>query len=182
MEERGGFVAESKRAKGAPTHFPEEGVEPDFTLVESAFERLVRSKGLKLTSQRRRILKKVFSTHEHFTAEDLHEMFRRSRSQISRATIYRTLGLLVEGGFLDALDLGGDRKFYEHVLGHERHDHIICLDCGKIMEFQEPRIDELQGEIAEKHGFRLEQHTLKMFARCRRDDCPDRPKEDSRRR
>jgi len=168
-------VAEPAKKKPA-THFPHDGVEPDFVGVEKSFEKLVRSKGLKLTSQRRRILKKVFSTHEHFTAEDLHEMFRRGRDPISRATVYRTLGLLVEGRFLECHEFGADRKFYEHVLGHDRHDHIICLDCDKIMEFQEPRIDELQTQLLKNYGFSLERHSLKVFARCQREDCPDRDK------
>ena len=84
-----------------PIHFPAGGIEPTFRRVEESFEKFVRQKRLKLTSQRRRILKRVFSTHRHFTAEEVHGMFRRGEDRISRATVYRTLALLVEGGFLD---------------------------------------------------------------------------------
>jgi Fur family ferric uptake transcriptional regulator len=147
-------------------HFPRGGVEPDFDHVEGSFEKFVRSKGLKLTSQRRRILKKVFSNHRHFTADEVHDMFKRTRDRISRATVYRTLALLVEGGFLDVLDLGGDRKYYEHILGHEHHDHIVCLSCERIVEFQEPLIEKLQEEVARRLGFRISSHSLRLFGYC----------------
>ena len=148
------------------THFPRGGVEPEFERVERQFEAFIRKKGLKLTSQRRRILKRVFQSHHHFTADEVHEMFRRAREKVSRATVYRTLSLLVEGGFLESLDLGQDRKFYEHILGHEHHDHIICLKCSKIIEFQEPRIEALQEQIMKDHGFRITSHSLRLFGYC----------------
>ncbi len=156
-------MPEPKQTRG---HFPLGGKEPRFERVERSFEEFIRTKGLKLTSQRRRILKKVFTAHHHFTADEVHEMFRRSRDRISRATVYRTLSLLVEGGFLDILDLGQDRKYYEHVLGHEHHDHIICLQCNKIVEFQEPRIEELQERVVEEHGFHITYHSLRLFGHC----------------
>lgn len=151
---------------GKRTHFPREGVEPEFERVERDFETFIRSKGLKLTSQRRRILKKVFATHQHFTADEMHAMFQRSKPLISRATIYRTLTLLVEGRFLESLDLGEDRKYYEHILGHEHHDHIICLECKKIVEFQERRIEELQEVVMKRHGFHTTSHSLRLFGYC----------------
>lgn len=139
-----------------------------FDRVEREFERFVRTKGLKLTSQRRRILKRVFATHRHFTAEEIHEAFRRGRDEVSRATIYRTLSLLVEGGFLDMLELGGDTKRYEHILGREHHDHLMCVRCGAVIEFQEERIEELQEEVARKNGFRITSHSLRIFGECRK--------------
>jgi Fur family ferric uptake transcriptional regulator len=154
------------RNQSSQNHFPRGGKEPDFDRVEKDFERFIRSKGLKLTSQRRRILKKVFSTHEHFTADEMHAMFQRGRSQISRATIYRTLALLEEGGFLESLDLGQDRKYFEHILGHEHHDHIICLQCARIVEFQEKRIEELQRAVMKQHGFKITSHSLRLFGYC----------------
>ena len=80
--------------------------------------------------------------------------------------MYRTLSLLVEGGFLDCLDLGQDRKLYEHILGHEHHDHIICLSCQKILEFQEPKIEELQEQVMASHGFSITNHSLRLFGYC----------------
>lgn len=139
-----------------------------FERVAREFEKFIRGKGLKLTSQRRRILKRVFATHRHFTAEEIHEIFRRGQGDVSRATVYRTLSLLVEGGFLDMLELGGDTKRYEHILGREHHDHLMCARCGTVVEFQEPRIEALQEEVAARHGFRIASHSLRIFGTCRK--------------
>jgi Fur family ferric uptake transcriptional regulator len=136
--------------------------------VEREFEAFIRKKGLKLTSQRRRILKRVFATNRHFTADEIHESFRRGRSVVSRATIYRTLTLLVEGGFIDMLELGGDTKRYEHILDREHHDHLMCTRCGIVVEFQEPRIEELQDEVAKRQGFKITSHSLRLFGTCRK--------------
>ncbi len=139
-----------------------------FERVEREFETFIRRKGLKLTSQRRRILKRVFATNRHFTAEEIHEAFRRGRDDVSRATVYRTLSLLVEGGFLDMLELGGDTKRYEHILGREHHDHLMCVRCGHVIEFQEERIEELQEQVAKEHGFHISSHSLRIFGNCKK--------------
>jgi Fur family ferric uptake transcriptional regulator len=139
-----------------------------FDRIEREFETFIRRKGLKLTSQRRRILKRVFSTNRHFTADEVHELFRRGRDDVSRATVYRTLSLLVEGGFLDMLELGGDVKRYEHILDREHHDHLVCTRCAAVVEFQEPRIEELQDEVAKRHGYRITSHSLRLFGTCRK--------------
>ena len=126
--------------------------------IENEFESFIRKKGLKLTSQRRRILKRVFATNRHFTADEIHETFRRGRSDVSRATVYRTLSLLVEGGFIDMLELGGDTKRYEHILDREHHDHLMCTRCGAIEDLPlsavkghaELRCDETGPRIAEE--------------------------------
>jgi len=158
-------MADTRRAtKTESPHFPRGGVEPDPARVERLFEDFVRSRGLKLTAQRRRILKKVFSNHGHFTAEQMYEQVRRLR--ISRATVYRTLSLLVEGHFLECLDLGQDRKFYEHILGHEHHDHLICTACDTVIEFQEPRIEALQEQVGRRNGFLIQDHSLRLFGLC----------------
>ena len=109
-----------------------------------------------------------------FTAEEAHDWFRRGRDDVSRATVYRTLTLLVEGGFLDQLDLGGETKRYEHMLGREHHDHLMCNHCGAVVEFQEPRIETLQDEVAERHGFKIASHSLRLFGICRKCSEADR--------
>ena len=113
--------------------------------IRKSFERFLRKRSLKLTSQRVRIFERVFSTHEHLSAEKLVKWLSEDGGVgVSRATVYRTLSLLVEGGFLESLDAGGGELLYEHVLGHRHHDHMVCVDCGRIEEFVDPRIEELQ--------------------------------------
>ena len=136
--------------------------------IVKRFERFLRSRSLKLTAQRRRIFDRAFGTHEHFSAEQLYDWLRSEPGpRVSRATVYRTIGLLMEGHFIEALDTGRAELVYEHVLGHAHHDHMVCLDCGKIEEFHDERIEELQVEACRKKGFELVRHDLRMHGYCR---------------
>ena len=135
--------------------------------IQRAFERFLRTRALKLTAQRRRIFERAFATHEHFSAETLYGWMRGEEgSRVSRATVYRTLSLLVEGGFLETLDAGHGELLYEHVLGHRHHDHLVCIDCGKIEEFSDERIEAFQREAAQRKGFNLLYHNLRLFGTC----------------
>jgi Fur family ferric uptake transcriptional regulator len=135
--------------------------------IEKSFERFLKRRRLKLTPQRRRIFAKAFATHEHFSAETLYRWLQEDDGPpVSRATAYRTLGLLVEGRFLESLDTGQGEMLYEHVLGHRHHDHLICVDCGRIEEFFDERIERLQEEACERKGFRLVSHNLRLFGTC----------------
>jgi Fur family transcriptional regulator, ferric uptake regulator len=132
------------------------------------FERFLRSRTLKLTTQRRRIFDRAFQTHEHFSAERLYEWLKSEPGvRVSRATVYRTLGLLMEGDFINALDAGRGELVYEHVLGHAHHDHMLCIACGKIEEFHDERIEELQLEACRKKGFQLVSHDLRLRGYCK---------------
>ncbi len=136
--------------------------------IVQRFERFLRSHDLKLTSQRRRILDRAFATHEHFSADELYAWLTAEPGpRVSRATVYRTLALLQEGGFVEGLDAGRGELVYEHVLGHAHHDHLLCLACGKIEEFHDQRIEALQEEAASKKGFVLVSHDLRLRGYCR---------------
>jgi Fur family ferric uptake transcriptional regulator len=135
--------------------------------IQRAFERFLRTRALKLTPQRLRIFERAFATHDHFSAETLYGWMRaEDGSHVSRATVYRTLSLLVEGGFLETLDAGHGEMLYEHVLGHRHHDHLVCIDCGRIEEFTDERIEEYQREAALRKGFTLHYHNLRLFGTC----------------
>lgn len=138
------------------------------TEIRTAFEAFLKRRSLKLTSQRRRIFDRAFDTHEHFSAEELVRwMTDEPGPRVSRATVYRTLGLLVEGEFMRSLDAGRGELVYEHTLGHRHHDHMVCLGCGKIEEFHDDRIEELQLAACEKKGFELVDHDLRLLGYCR---------------
>ena len=131
------------------------------------FEAFLKEQELKMTPQRLRIFDRAFDTHEHFSAETLYGWLRdEDGPKVSRATVYRTLSLLVEGGFLESLDTGQGELLYEHVLGHRHHDHIVCIDCGRIEEFFDAEIERLQEEAAARKGFELLNHNLRLFGRC----------------
>jgi len=136
--------------------------------IVQRFETFLRARELKLTAQRRRILDRAFETHEHFSADELYAWLKTEPGpHVSRATVYRTLALLQEGGFVEGLDAGRGELVYEHVLGHAHHDHLLCLDCGKIEEFHDDRIEALQVEAAAKKGFVLVAHDLRLRGYCR---------------
>jgi Fur family ferric uptake transcriptional regulator len=135
--------------------------------IKRAFEAFLKTRALKLTLQRERIFERVFATHEHFSAEKLYSwLSAEAGAPVSRATVYRTLTLLAEGHFLESLDAGGGELLYEHVLGHRHHDHMVCIDCGRIEEFFDDKIEELQRQACRKKGFELVSHNLRLFGRC----------------
>ncbi len=136
--------------------------------IRKAFEEHLREHSLKLTLQRGRIFDRVFATHEHFSAETLYDWLKGEEGPtVSRATVYRTLAMLVEGHFLDSFDSGRGELLYEHVMGHRHHDHLMCMECGRIEEFYDERIETVQKEICARHGFELKDHDHRLRGLCR---------------
>ena len=124
-------------------------------------------KKLRLTAQRRTIIETAFSTTQHFTAEQLLAWSRASDKTISRATVYRTLPLLTESGLVREMDFGKDYKFYDpNYAEHPHHNHIICEDCNKIVEFESEKLKQLETEISHRLGFSVQSHRLQISARC----------------
>lgn len=130
------------------------------------FEDFLREKRLRMTSQRKAILMLAWDTHEHFSADEVLGWVREQDAAASRATVYRTLALLVEGGFLASLTDARGMTLYEHILGHSHHDHMVCLDCGRIIEFRNAVIEAQQEEVARKHRFTLVRHELRLEGYC----------------
>jgi len=131
------------------------------------FEAFLRSQKLKLTGERMAILEAVFQQRTHFDAESLHGDLKGRGSAISRATVYRTLDLLVQCGLVRKSSLGSSHANYEAARGDEHHDHLICLLCGRVIEFFRPELEAMQEQICQEHGFRPLQHSLQIFGLCR---------------
>jgi len=130
------------------------------------FQEYLKRAGLKTTSQRMTLAEKIFQIHHHFTVESLMDELRDKKREISKATIYRILSIMVEAGLLAEHNFGQDSKYYEHIIGHEHHDHIICMDCKRIVEFMDKRIEELQEKAARENGFKMEGHSLNIYGKC----------------
>ena len=135
--------------------------------------------GLRKTTQREAIVTAAMSTTEHFTAEELLDMARKIDSSVSRATVYRTLPLLVRSGLLRELDFGEETKRYDpNFIEHPTHNHLICLDCNKIIEFENLNIDLISSCVAKRLGYSPVNKTLKIEAHCdtlgRLGECPNR--------
>lgn len=125
--------------------------------------RYLKSQDFKLTKPRRKIIEAVFSTHDHFTADELRDMLREAGENVSTPTIYRTLSLLCEGGFVESLDLGRGQLYYEHILGHKNHFHLICSKTGTVIEFRNAEIEQIVGRIARARGFSVGSISLRVF-------------------
>lgn len=146
---------------------------PSAEALETArrhFDKYLRSKDLKLTSQRHEILERAAEIRSHFSAEELVDAFRRRKNRPGKATIYRTLSLLTECGILDSHDVhASSSTIYEFAWGRPHHDHMICLSCGAMIEFVSQEIEDLQDRVAEAHGFEPKFHSQKIYGTCK--DC-----------
>ena len=136
---------------------------------EDKFKEFLTSKSLKFTAERQAILDRVFANHKHFEADELLVDLRLNDIKVSKATIYRTLSLLVKSGLLREVIFGERHAHYEHVYGHEHHDHLVCNNCGKVIEFVEHKIEMLQEEVCKKNKFEAESHRLQIQGLC--EDC-----------
>ncbi len=132
------------------------------------FGDFLKSRGLKRTSQRQLVLKEVFSSHGHFEVEELLVRIRASDRRVSRASLYRTLKLLVESGLLREMRLEEKHGHYEHTFGHQHHDHLLCIKCGKLIEFRSPSIEKSQQDVSRRHGFSVTGHRMQIMGYCRR--------------
>ena len=131
-------------------------------------ETLLKEKGLKLTEQRKRLLQKALLHHKHFSAEDLYESLRKIRAGISRATVYRTLKLLASHNVLDIHDFDRGYRLYESRLGRHHHDHLMCLKCRRITEFENSQIEVEQEKVARHYRFKILSHSHKIYGICYR--------------
>lgn len=130
------------------------------------FLRFLRERGGRVTSERLALFDEIFSQHGHIDAEELLRSLKSRGSKISRATVYRNLDLLVECGLVRRQRLGSRGFLYEHVHPGQRHDHLVCTGCGRVVEFVSAGISALQAEICRAHGFDPARHTLQITGRC----------------
>lgn len=126
----------------------------------------LKSSGHKLTRTRRLITEKLVSAQTHLSADDLIELLKRDRTPVSKATVYRTLAVLAKSGLFDGHDFGNGRKVYEPIVGRSHHDHLCCIHCGSIIEFEEPRIEQLQDDVVQRYRFIPVYHSHKIFGYC----------------
>ncbi len=130
------------------------------------FQQFLAAQGLKLTNERTALVREIFSTHYHFEADELLFKMKEKNVKISRATIYRTLELLVRSGLVRRVHLGEDHYHYEYVSGNSHHDHLICTTCGSVIEFHDPDLEARQLEICERKKFTPTFHNLQILGIC----------------
>lgn len=132
------------------------------------FKNYLVKKGLKFTPERETILEDVFTFHNHFDIDQLYEKIHKRDKSLSRATIYRTIPHLVNCGLIREVLRCQNRAQYEHTFGHEHHDHLVCIKCGNVIEFNEKRIEKLQDEICKKYDFTPVEHRLGIRGYCKK--------------
>jgi len=133
---------------------------------EDEFKNYLRKNGLKFTPERQLILKGVLSLHKHFDIDQLWEKLHQKDNRLSRATIYRTLPLLVDCNLIQETLRCQGRVHYEHIFGHKHHDHMVCIKCGKVIEFRNEEIERLQEEVCKKYHFKPVDHRLGIRGYC----------------
>lgn len=132
---------------------------------------IIKKFGLKLTQPRLKVLA-LFqtSTQRHMSAEDVYHSLLQQGNNVGLATVYRVLTQFEEIGLLSRNSFDNNKAVYELDKG-QHHDHLVCLDCGKVEEFRNPEIEKLQQAVAEKKGYELTEHSLNLYARCAKPNC-----------
>ncbi|MGB9177742.1 MAG: transcriptional repressor [Pyrinomonadaceae bacterium] len=145
------------------------------TEEQEIFLKHIQKSGLKRTAQRDLILDVFLRTEEHLSSEDLYRLVQREDPNIGQTTVYRTLKLLTEAGLAREVRFGDGRTHYEHNYKHQHHDHMICTECGKIIEFFSAELEAIQDKMAAKHRFEVTQHLLRILGVCA--DCRRKARE-----
>ena len=131
------------------------------------FRKYLKDGKNRITPERFEVLDSAINYDGHFAADDLFLQMKNNKSRVSRATVYNTLELLVQCDLLNKRNFGDNMTRYESTLKKQSHDHLICMDCGRIVEFINQRIKTLPQEICNELGFNLESYSFNVFARCK---------------
>jgi len=132
-------------------------------------EDYISENNLKITKQRRIVLKSFLECKNHISVEELYNLVLKTEPKIGLATVYRTLALLTKSGLALEMDFGDGQKRYESSYRSFHHDHMVCTECGKILEFNHPLIEKYQEEVAKQKDFKITSHKLDIFGLCQ--DC-----------
>ena len=135
-------------------------------------KRALKKEGLRYTQQRQSVWDELCATNDHRDAEEIYLAIRQSGLNVSRATVYRTIDVLVKNKMARKFELGDGRARYEHKVNATHHDHLICIQCGKIEEFMDEIIESRQDDIVKKFGYKLVRHIHQLFIICSECESP----------
>ncbi len=139
-------------------------------LNSTAYKRMIREMGLKVTQQRLVILESLNAGRAHVTAQEVYESVNEKNPEIGFATVYRFLRKMTEHEYVSEVRMGGLPARYE-LKSSQHHDHLTCVNCGKIVEFENLEIEALQQKVAVDHGFKLTNHVLELYGECQQPGC-----------
>ena len=132
-------------------------------------KKVLKKENLRYTQQRQAIWDELCSSEEHRDAEEIYLSLRKNGLNASRATVYRTIDVLVKNKLVRKLDLGDGKALYENKIDATHHDHLICVQCGKIEEFIDDNIEKIQDDIVKSFGYKMIRHIHQLFVLC--DEC-----------
>ncbi len=142
--------------------------------MEERFKRYLYAQGGKVTGERLALLRTLYLNEGHFSVDELMTIMRDQGLSVSRATAYRTLDLLVQSGLIRKLTMENQETRYEFALTSDHHDHIMCVDCQKIIEFYNPKLAQLQDEILAEYQLTPVKYVHQLYGACMRKDCPEK--------
>ncbi len=134
--------------------------------ILEAFRQYIKDKGLRYTKQREAILKAFLRADGHVTVEELYMQLRKKHPGIGFSTVYRTIKLIEDAGLATRLSFDERAERFEKTVGTDHHDHMVCIRCRRVIEFESPRIERLQTEVADKYRFQILSHRLEIFGLC----------------
>lgn len=134
--------------------------------VKDIFSTYLEKNGLRKTSERFAILEEIYSREDHFEAETLYIDIKNKNFNVSRATVYNTLDLLNSCDLIRKHQFGKNLAQYEKSYGYKQHDHLICVDCGKVLEFCDPRVQQIKNMMGELLKFKVTHHSLNLYGQC----------------
>jgi len=142
---------------------------------QERFKYFLKKRNLKYTPERKEIIKAIVTLKKHFDAEDIYQRLRKQNSDVSLATVYRTIPLLIESGLIVETLHCREKILYEKIYNKRHHDHMVCINCGKIIEFYNEDVERLQNEICQKHQFTPTEHRLGIKGYCK--ECKNKLKD-----
>jgi len=146
-----------------------EALENIITEVKTIFSAHLEKQKFRKTPERFTILEEIYRRTDHFDAEALYIHMKAQNYRVSRATVYNTLELLVNCDLVTKHQFGENTARYEKAYGYKQHDHIICVNCGKVLEFCDPRIQQIKDMMGDIMNFNVTHHSLNLYGSCKED-------------
>lgn len=141
--------------------------EETLVLVREIFRNYLKESSQRQTPERFMVLEEIYTSDGHFDADDIYFNMKNAGTRVSRATVYNTLDLLVECGLVMRQQFGQNQFYYERAYAYQQHDHLICKECGVVIEFCDPRLLEIQQTMGKIYNFDIEGHSLHLYGTCR---------------